>query len=112
MDRLADNLQRLTEDDLLHVVQLVHENKSPDSYTKNDVDGMLSLRQRVLHSILTTFSWGISCRSIHSTGQSDKNVMGVFAREIRSLVPLRGCITTISSFIYCSHSCCHIIGTS
>ena len=42
MDRLADNLQRLTEDDLLHVVQLVHENKTADSYTKNDVDGMLS----------------------------------------------------------------------
>lgn len=40
MDRLADNLQRLTEDDLLLVVQMVHEHKSPDSYTKNDVDGM------------------------------------------------------------------------
>ena len=45
MDRLADNLQRLTEDDLLHVVQLVHENKTADSYTKNDVDGTLSLRE-------------------------------------------------------------------
>ena len=39
MDKLADNLQRLSEDDLLQVVQLVHEHKSSDSYTKNDVDG-------------------------------------------------------------------------
>ena len=39
MDRLADNLQRLSEDDLLQVVQMVHEHKSPESYTKNDVEG-------------------------------------------------------------------------
>ncbi|MCJ1314660.1 transcription factor TFIIF complex subunit Tfg3 [Agyrium rufum] len=38
MDRLADNLQKLTEDDLLQVVQMIHEQKSPDSYTKNDVN--------------------------------------------------------------------------
>ncbi|KAL9123361.1 MAG: hypothetical protein Q9187_000088 [Circinaria calcarea] len=47
MDRLADNLQRLTEDDLLQVVQMVHEHKSPDSYTKNDVDGMPALQTYV-----------------------------------------------------------------
>ena len=39
MDKLAENLQRLQEDDLLHVVQLIHDFKSQDSYTKNDVDG-------------------------------------------------------------------------
>ncbi|MCJ1355942.1 MAG: hypothetical protein MMC33_005935 [Icmadophila ericetorum] len=38
MDRLADNLQKLSEDDLLQVVQMVHEHKSPESYTKNDVE--------------------------------------------------------------------------
>ncbi|KAF2278658.1 putative Ran-specific GTPase-activating protein 1 [Westerdykella ornata] len=38
MEKLADGLQRLTEDDLLHVVQLIHENKTADSYTKNDVE--------------------------------------------------------------------------
>ncbi|KKK12746.1 putative transcription initiation factor subunit (TAF30), partial [Aspergillus ochraceoroseus] len=36
MDKLADGLQRLGEDDLLQVVQMVHDNKAPDSYTKND----------------------------------------------------------------------------
>lgn len=39
MDKLADNLQRLQEDDLLQVVQMVHDHKTIDSYTKNDVDG-------------------------------------------------------------------------
>jgi transcription initiation factor IIF auxiliary subunit len=42
MDKLADGLQKLGEDDLLQVVQMVHDNKSPDSYTKNDVERKLS----------------------------------------------------------------------
>ena len=42
MDKLADNLQRLGEDDLLHVVQLVHDYKTADSFTKNDVDSKRS----------------------------------------------------------------------
>ncbi|KAI5292757.1 hypothetical protein KEM52_006083 [Ascosphaera acerosa] len=36
LDKLADGLQRLGEDDLLTVVQLVNEHKTPESYTKND----------------------------------------------------------------------------
>ena len=38
MDRLADNLQKLDENDLLQVVQMVHDHKTEDSYTKNDVE--------------------------------------------------------------------------
>jgi hypothetical protein len=38
MEKLADNLQRLGEDDLLHVVEMVHNNKTADTYTKNDVE--------------------------------------------------------------------------
>ena len=39
MDKLAENLQRLQEDDLLKVVQMIHDHKNEDTYTKNDVDG-------------------------------------------------------------------------
>ena len=38
MEKLADNLQRLGEDDLLQVVEMVHNNKTSDTYTKNDVE--------------------------------------------------------------------------
>ena len=38
MERLAGGLERLGEDDLLHVVQLVHDNKTDETYTKNDVE--------------------------------------------------------------------------
>ena len=38
MDKLAENLQRLNEDDLLLVVQMIHDKKSPETMTRNDVD--------------------------------------------------------------------------
>lgn len=38
MEKLADGLQKLGEDDLLHVVTLVHDNKTSETYTKNDVE--------------------------------------------------------------------------
>ncbi len=38
MEKLAEGLVKLEEDDLLHVVQMIHDNKSDDTYTKNDVE--------------------------------------------------------------------------
>ncbi|KAL9599762.1 MAG: hypothetical protein Q9219_003645 [cf. Caloplaca sp. 3 TL-2023] len=40
MEKLADSLQRLGEEDLLQVVEMVHNNKTADTYTKNDVERM------------------------------------------------------------------------
>ena len=42
MEKLAEALPQLNEDDLLQVVQLVHDNKSDDTYTKNDVESKCS----------------------------------------------------------------------
>jgi transcription initiation factor IIF auxiliary subunit len=38
MEKLADGLVKLGEDDLLHVVQMIHDNKSEETYTKNDIE--------------------------------------------------------------------------
>lgn len=38
MDKLADGLQKLGEDDLLQVVQMVHDNKTEESWMRNDID--------------------------------------------------------------------------
>ncbi|ORY09967.1 yeats family-domain-containing protein [Clohesyomyces aquaticus] len=38
MEKLADGLQKLNEDDLLQVVTMVHDNKTNETYTKNDVE--------------------------------------------------------------------------
>jgi transcription initiation factor IIF auxiliary subunit len=38
MEKLADGLQKLQEEDLLHVIQLIHDNKTAETYTKNDID--------------------------------------------------------------------------
>lgn len=44
MEKLADGLQKLSEDDLLHVVTMVHDNKTSETYTKNDVESESSGR--------------------------------------------------------------------
>lgn len=38
MEKLADGLQKLDEDNLLNVVQMIHDHKTSDTYTKNDVE--------------------------------------------------------------------------
>ncbi|KAK4554380.1 transcription factor TFIIF complex subunit Tfg3 [Recurvomyces mirabilis] len=38
MEKLADALPQLQEDDLLQIVQMIHDNKTDDTYTKNDVE--------------------------------------------------------------------------
>jgi transcription initiation factor TFIID/TFIIF subunit len=43
MDRLAQGLQKLQEDDLLQVVRIVTEHKTPEMYVKNDLEGTFPL---------------------------------------------------------------------
>ncbi|KAF8534101.1 yeats family-domain-containing protein [Trichophaea hybrida] len=38
MEKLADGLQKLEEEDLLKVVQMVHDHKTNETYVKNDVE--------------------------------------------------------------------------
>ncbi|KAI1134203.1 SAS complex, SAS5 subunit/transcription initiation factor IID, subunit 14 [Hypoxylon sp. FL0543] len=37
-EKMADALTKLNEDDLLHVIQMIHDHKTEDTYTKNDMD--------------------------------------------------------------------------
>jgi transcription initiation factor IIF auxiliary subunit len=46
MEKLADGLQKLQEDDLLNVVQMVHDGKDPNTYTKNDVESEFTYHGR------------------------------------------------------------------
>jgi len=38
MDKLAEGLQKLDEDDLLQVVQMVHDHKTEESWMRNDIE--------------------------------------------------------------------------
>ncbi|ODQ64592.1 SAS complex, SAS5 subunit/transcription initiation factor IID, subunit 14 [Nadsonia fulvescens var. elongata DSM 6958] len=38
LERLAEGIQKLGEDDLMEVVQMVTENKTPDTYIRNDIE--------------------------------------------------------------------------
>lgn len=48
MEKLADGLQKLQEDDLLLVVQMVHDGKDPNTYTKNDVESECFILKRAI----------------------------------------------------------------
>ena len=39
IEKLADAIQALSEDDLLHVIQLVHDYKNEDTYITHNMDG-------------------------------------------------------------------------
>lgn len=57
-EKLADGLSKLSEDDLLHVIQMIHDNKSEDTYTKNDIDaGEFSVDLFTLPDGLTKMVW-------------------------------------------------------
>lgn len=60
MDKLAEGLQKLGEDDLLQVVQMVHDHKTEDSWMRNDADRMfmVSSFSRSLILTMTSFTEG------------------------------------------------------
>lgn len=39
LEKMADVIPRLNEDDLLHIIQLIHDNKNDDTYIQNNPDG-------------------------------------------------------------------------
>lgn len=39
-EKIAEALEKLEEEDLLRVIQLINENKGPDTYIRSDVEGM------------------------------------------------------------------------
>ena len=56
MEKIAEALEKLEEDDLLRVIQLINENKGPDTYIRSDVEGEL-----LLLSSSTRDLWGRRC---------------------------------------------------
>lgn len=59
MEKLGDNLVKLQEDDLLYVVQLIHDNKTEDTYTLNDPEGKNPHQSRISPANLVLGSWRI-----------------------------------------------------
>lgn len=37
-EKMADGLTKLNEEDLLHVIQMIHDHGTDDTYTKNDIE--------------------------------------------------------------------------
>lgn len=41
-EKIAESLEKLEEEDLLRVIQIINENKGPDTYIRSDVEGEFS----------------------------------------------------------------------
>lgn len=121
MDKLADGLQKLNEDDLLQVVQMVHDNKTADSYTKNDVESTsrcTSIQRQNTNQ--STNSGRIPRRSVHPPGYTDQDAVGFYSRARRSLsspeMLLTGYIIIVTKFVpnlcsdaFCSFYVCFLV---
>lgn len=83
MDKLADGLQRLGEDDLLQVVQMVHDNKAPDSYTKNDIEreSCFTSQQKEYRWLMCDIRGRIPRGSIYPPRLPDQDVVGLYTRK-------------------------------
>lgn len=53
-EKIAEALEKLEEEELLRVIQLINENKGPDTYIRSDVEGEFSL------ALLLCLPWGLS----------------------------------------------------
>jgi transcription initiation factor TFIID/TFIIF subunit len=57
-ERMADCMTKLEEDDLLHVIQMIHDHKSDETYTKNDIDaGEFSVDLYTMPDSLSRMIW-------------------------------------------------------
>lgn len=72
IEKLADALLKLGEDDLLQVIQMIHDGKDGGTYIQNNIDGELSLGEgrgmdRDLNELTLYFlcSWRVLCGSLH-----------------------------------------------
>lgn len=79
MEKLAENLQKMNEDDLIHVVQMIHDNKTSDSWTKNDVERKILDPSPGVSTFADIDSRGrVSGRSFYPSRQLDSPALGVY----------------------------------
>lgn len=81
-EKMADAMTKLDEDDLLHVIQMIHDHKNDDTYTKNDMEmGEFSVDLFTLPDNLARMIWDflVSLRSCYSCA----TCTDVFIRSIR-----------------------------
>ncbi|KAG5979884.1 hypothetical protein E4U55_004656 [Claviceps digitariae] len=57
-EKIAEALEKLEEEDLLRVIQLINENKGPDTYIRSDVEaGEFSIDLYTMPDMLTSKLW-------------------------------------------------------
>ena len=85
MEKLADGLQKLGEDDLLHVVTMVHDNKTSETYTKNDVESEFACCMTEETHLLTCSRWRVPRRPVHAARFPRQDALGLYRLKGRPI---------------------------
>jgi len=68
MEKLADSLQKLDEEELLQVVTMIHDHKTSDTYTKNDVEnGEFHVDLYTLPDTLVKMLWDFTINRVEAS---------------------------------------------
>jgi hypothetical protein len=101
MEKLADGLVKLGEDDLLQVVQMIHDNKSEDTYTKNDIEREYSQLCSIV-SLLTVLQRASSMSICTPYQIRWSRCFGTSFNKIAGHEPSRAKVSYSKSTAYCS----------
>lgn len=88
VEKMADALVKLEEDDLLQVIQMIHDHKADDTYVQNNLDGMSSKETQgppsqgpllyVRNADKRLYrSWRVLCRPLHPARQPWQDDLGL-----------------------------------
>ena len=68
VEKMADGLIKLNEDDLLQVIQMIHDNKDDNTYVQNNIDaGEFSVDLYTLPDSLLKMLWEFVVSGCHTT---------------------------------------------
>ena len=82
VEKMADGMVKLGEDDLLQVIQMIHDGKDDNTYIQNNIDGEFAASWPCLAcdtGMLTgrASSWRVFRRSIYSSGSAAEAALGL-----------------------------------
>jgi transcription initiation factor IIF auxiliary subunit len=112
MDRLAQGLQKLQEDDLLQIVRIVTEHKTPEMYVKNDLEGNIAPSPSCFTKSCLMCRGRVQSGFVYFGGPSFADSMGLYETTGGSIGRMLGRILGMNPFtvhIRCMTCCIYTI---
>lgn len=105
-EKIAEALEKLGEEDLLRVIQLINENKGPDTYIRSDLEGEFCLSGPGVPSDFHTPSALVSCPCVDAGWLIEDDLMkaGEFSIDLYTMPDLL--TSKLWEHLVCIHDPC------